>query len=399
MSVAKGNQDEAQVLKDITTAFENIRVSSPVVTASSHACDIVESIRCRLLDLVQADDRAAISNKGKECVWLLRNGRDIAFPSDLTHFSEASDHKQPASTRYGVGLLVVFSQSKSKQYEGTMEEVLVYYAYKGCRDRSILHLNDVEVSFLEEWAKKWQAITIEAETVLSESRNPMSDDVYSKFLAMGFYNEIIRKILAKTITSLIFTRESKFKLCYWAHTYKGMTGNTSTPISKVLGRESNLLKRDDISMSMTDEDRIDRGIPAGEGWRTSLMYLLAVSRKYPQYISKVAARDTAGYLERQRGHGNYPAPMITSDQLCDCGVFLSNTGDAGYGISFHMESSVSKALSLDESEVTFEDAVRLRKFVSIQNWDKTWHFEDFEPITINELPQAFSHVTTNHIIK
>jgi hypothetical protein len=91
--------------------------------------------------------------------------------------------------------------------------------------------------------------------------------------------------------------------------------------------------------------------------------------------------------------------LITSDQLCDCGIFLSNTGDAGYGISFHMESSISKALSLDESAVTFEDAVRLRKFVSIQNWDKTWHFEDFEPITINNLPQAFSHVTTNHIIR
>lgn len=60
-----------------------------------------------------------------------------------------------------------------------------------------------------------------------------------------------------------------------------------SPITKVLGRESNLLKRDDISMSMTDEDRIDRGVPAGEGWRTSLMYLLAISREYPHYISKV----------------------------------------------------------------------------------------------------------------
>jgi hypothetical protein len=397
MSVSKMKRDEAQVLNNIITAFENINASSPVVTASSFASDIVESIRCRMLDLVQAEDRPAISSIAKECVWLLRNGRDITFPPDLTKMTEVSDHKQPASTKYAVGLLVVFSQSKI--FKGTMEEVLVYHAYRGCRDRSILRMNDIEVSFLEDWGEKWHDIVTEAEIVVSESRIPMSDDVYSKFLAMGFYNEIIRKILAKTMTNLILSKESKFKLCYWAHTYKGVTGNTSTPIVKVLGRESNLLKRDDISVSMTDKDRLDRGISAGEGWRTSLMYLLAVSRNYPEYVSKVAARDTAGYLERQRGHGNFAAPMITSDQLCDCGIFLSNTGDAGYGISFHMESSISKALSLDESAVTFEDAVRLRKFVSIQNWDKTWHFEDFEPITINNLPQAFSHVTTNHIIR
>lgn len=107
-----------------------------------------------MLDLVQTDDRAAISNKGKECVWLLRNGRDIAFPSDLTCFTEVSDHKQPASTRYAVGLIVVFSQSQAQRYEGNMEEVLVYHAHKGCRDQSVLHMNDVEIAFLDEWGRK-----------------------------------------------------------------------------------------------------------------------------------------------------------------------------------------------------------------------------------------------------
>ncbi|KAI8577022.1 hypothetical protein K450DRAFT_254020 [Umbelopsis ramanniana AG] len=387
---------EVHVIQNIAKAIENIRVATPVVTPSSHAIDIVESIRNKLLLLVQTDDQPTISSKGKECIWLLRNGRDIVWSSDIQTTTEVSDHKAPEDVRYAAGLLVVFAETDS--YTDSMEDILVYTAYKECRNPTLLKLNQVEVNYLQAFGKRWSNQMKEAAFTLSEGRPSMANDVYEKFLALGSYNDVLSKVIAKTRTSLILTSSAKIRLGYWAHIYKGRKGSTSTPVKSILGRESNLLKRKEFSIGMTDSQRINSGVQPGDGWRISLLFLLAVSRQYPDYISKTLARNTGGYLERGRGHGNLWAPRVTSDQLADCGVFMSNARDAGYGLSFHLESLVSAALSVNDQSTIFQDTIRLCHFVSIMCVDGSWHLEDFQIVSEPTMEQSFDHVVTNHIM-
>lgn len=388
--------DEVHIIQNIATAIENIRVATPIVTTSSHAVDIVESIRNKLLLLLQTDDQPSISRKGKECIWLLRNGRDIVWSSDLLSMTEVSDHKAPEDVRYAAGLLVAFADMES--YTDSMEDILVYTAFKECRNPTMLQLNQVEGDYLQAFGKRWSSQINEAASSLSEERPSMSKEVYENFLALGCYNDTLSKMVAKTRTSLILTSSAKFRLGYWAHIYRGRKGTTSAPIKKILGRASNLLKREEFSIGMTDSQRITTGVQSGDGWRVSLLFLLAVSRQYPDYIAKTLARNTGGYLERGRGHGNLRAPRITSDQLADCGVFMSNARDAGYGLSFHLESLVSTALSVNDESASFQDTIRLCKFVSVMYVDGSWHLEDFQVISEPTMEQTFDHVVTNHII-
>ncbi|KAI9280968.1 hypothetical protein BC943DRAFT_330235 [Umbelopsis sp. AD052] len=385
---------EVHVMQNIATAIENIRGATSVVTTSSHAIDIVESIRDKLLHFVQTDDQPTVSLKGKECIWLLRNSRDIVWSSDLQTMTEVSDHKEPEDVRYATGLLVAFAEMDS--YTDSMEDILVYSAFKECRNPTLLQLNQIEIDYLQAFGKRWLKEMNEAAFTLSEGRPAMSKDVYERFLALGSYNDVLSKVIAKTRTSLILTSTAIFRLGYWAHIYKGRKGSTSTPVKRILGRESNLLKRKEFSIGMTDLQRINSGVQAGDGWRISLLFLLAVSRHYPDYISKTLARNTGGYLERGRGHGNLWAPRVTSDQLADCGVFISNTSDAGYGVSFHLESLVSAALSVDDQSTSFQDTIRLCKFVSVMFVDGSWHLEDFQIISEPTMEQSFDHVVTNH---
>ncbi|KAH8548975.1 hypothetical protein BGW37DRAFT_559554 [Umbelopsis sp. PMI_123] len=299
------SHDKVKIIENITIAVQNIRTASPVVTDSSHAIDIVESIRNKLLLLLQTNDRASVSSKGK-------NG-----------------HKEPDNIRYAAGLLVVLANMD--EYTDSMEDILVYTAYKECRIVTDLDLNQAESNYLQQFGKRWSSRIAEATSILSESRPAMSDDVYEKLLALGSYNEILSK--------------------------------------KILGRESHLLKRKDFSIGMTDDQRITTGIQPGDGWRISLLYLLAVSRKYPDNIAATTARRSGG-----------------------------NAADAGCGISFHIESLVSEALTVNDQTSSFQDTVRLRKFVSVMYVDNSWHFEDFETVTEHSMDQLFDLVVTNHTI-
>jgi hypothetical protein len=204
------SHDKVKIIENITIAVQNIRTASPVVTDSSHAIDIVESIRNKLLLLLQTNDRASVSSKGKECVWLLRNGRDIVWSSDLQTTTEVSDHKEPDNIRYAAGLLVVLANMD--EYTDSMEDILVYTAYKECRIVTDLDLNQAESNYLQQFGKRWSSRIAEATSILSESRPAMSDDVYEKLLALGSYNEILSKVVGKTRTSLILTRPTKLKL-------------------------------------------------------------------------------------------------------------------------------------------------------------------------------------------
>ncbi|KAG2172972.1 hypothetical protein INT44_004713 [Umbelopsis vinacea] len=385
---------ERHILQNIATATENIREAAYFVTHITHVIDIVDFIRIKLLHFAQDDDQPSLSPKGKECIWLLRNGRNLVWSKDLQTTVEETHHQEPEDLRYATGLLVAFAEMDS--YTDSMEEILVYTAVMECRDHALLELNQIEADYLEAFGERWLDQMDEAAFTLTEGRLPMSKDVYERSLASGSYNNVLRKVIAKTRTSLILTSTAIFRLGYWAHIYNDRKGSKSTPVKDILGRESNLLKRKEFSIGMTDPQRIKTGVQDGDGWRISLLFLLAVSRQYPEYIAKALARTTAGYLERGRGYGNLWAPRVTSDQLADCGVFLSVLQNNDYSYSFHVESLVSAALSVDDQSTMFQDTIRLCEFLSARHVADCWHLEDFHFVSATGL--SFNQRVLNYIV-
>ncbi|KAG2172973.1 hypothetical protein INT44_004714 [Umbelopsis vinacea] len=384
---------EVHVIQNIVTAIENIRVPTPIVTTSSSAIDIVESIRDKLLWLLKNGDHPTVSPKGNECIWLLRNARDIIWLNGLETTVDETHHQEPEDLRYATGLLVAFAEMDS--YTDSMEDILVYSAFKECRDPTLFELNQIEIDYLHAFGERWLNQMDEAAFTLSEGRLAMSKDVYERFLASGSYNDVLRKVIAKTRTCLMLTNPAIFRLGYWAHICMVRKGSKSTPVKKILGRESNLLKRKEFSIGMTDLQRINSGIQPGDGWRISLFYLLAVSRQYPDSIAKTIARNTGGYLECGRGYGNLRAPDVHTDQLADCGVFLSYLLDVAY--SFHVDSHVSAALSVDVQSTSLRDTARLGKFVPVL-YESCWHLEDFQIISDPLVEPSFKHLYHNHIV-
>jgi hypothetical protein len=274
--------------------------------------------------------------------------RVVQRPSNLDRSQRSQSSWERLNTQQGYSLpLLIWTAIRIlwKIFSSTLRSRNVaapLYCWTKLRETICRHLG-----------QRWSSQMKEAASSLLEDRPSMSKDVYENLLALGSYNDILSKMVAKTWTSLILTSSAKFRLGYWAHIHRGRKGTTSAPIKKILGRASNLLKRKEFSIGMTDSQRIITGVQSGDGWRISLLFLLAVSRQHPDYIAKTLARNTGGYLERGRGHGNLWAPRIMSDQLADCGVFMSNARDAGYGLSFHLESLVCASLSVNDESTSF----------------------------------------------